>query len=133
MAYTSSQCFRSSALVIDPFTGSQSYPHPQHVHSRISGQCQAAQTSILRQSVYSQTASSREASLQIFKQSIVSSLVQTAESLKTVVAQTSWNVYFSQQLQLVVLRQRVPISFLEENSHKQKPLPCWLQPASSHH
>lgn len=53
--------------------------------------------------------------------------------LRTVAGQTGWNVYFPQQLQLVVLRQRVPISFLEENSHKQKPLPCWLPPAYSHH
>lgn len=99
----------------------------------ISGQCQSAQTSILRQSVHSQTALSSKASLQIFELSIVSSLVQTAENLRTEAAQTGWNVYFPQQLQLAVLRQRVPISFLEENSHKQRPLPCWLPPASSHH
>lgn len=46
-------------------------------------QGQGAQTSILIQSVYSQTASSGKASLQIFKLSIVSSLVQTAENLRT--------------------------------------------------
>lgn len=102
-------------------------PIPTMTTLWISRQGQGAQTSILRQSVYSQTVASGEASLQIFKQSIVNSLIQTAQSPRPVAVQTGWNVYFSQQLQLVVLRQRVSISFLEENSHKQKPLPCWLR------
>lgn len=56
----------------------------------LSRQGQGAQTSILIQSVYSQTAGSRKASLQIFKLSIVSSLVQTAESLRTAAGWTDW-------------------------------------------